>query len=76
MEIPERVAKQNVVNVQLSNIYARINHTLTESSYYQLTVSQNIQNEAASRRKKREDPGYFSGFDQYEPEVNTSMMVF
>lgn len=66
--IPERVAKQNVVNIQLSNVYARINHTLTESSYYQLTVSQNIQNEAGSRRKKWEDPGYFSGFDQYEPE--------
>lgn len=66
--IPERVVKQNVVNIQLSNVYARINHTLTESSYYQLTVSQNIQNEAGSRRKKWEDPGYFSGFELYEPE--------
>jgi len=66
--IPERVAKQLVVNNQLSNLFARINHTLSESSYYELTISNNVQNEAGARRKKWEDPGYFTGFELYEPE--------
>lgn len=66
--IPERIAKQNVFNVLLNNIYARINHTLTESSFYELTVSSNIQNEVSSRRKGWEDPSYFGGFEVYEPQ--------
>lgn len=66
--IPERVAKQNVGTQYLANVYARINHTLTNSSFYEFTVSSNISNELNARRKGWDDPNYFTGFDVYYPE--------
>lgn len=65
--IPERIAKQNAINQLVYNGLVRINHTLTDRSYYELTVSFNANNDENARRVGNESPGYFSGFELYEP---------
>ncbi|MFP4368242.1 MAG: TonB-dependent receptor [Candidatus Kapaibacterium sp.] len=71
--IPENVAKQNVINQFVTNYYARINHTLTDKAFYELTLSYNQNDEEAGRRVGWEDPGFFSGFEIMEPTDDYSV---
>ncbi|MBI5325775.1 MAG: TonB-dependent receptor [Ignavibacteriae bacterium] len=48
--LPERVAKQVVFNTLITNIMARINHTLTSKSFYEFTVSNNTNGDETSKR--------------------------
>lgn len=66
--IQERVAKQNAINVLTSNVMLRINHTLTDNSFYELTVSQQTNSDENARRKSFTDPTLFGGYDLYKPE--------
>jgi outer membrane receptor protein involved in Fe transport len=66
--IPERIAKQNVSNQLSSTFFMRLNHTISNSSYYQVTVSYSNIRDEVSRRVGYEDPGYFSGFDLIYPQ--------
>ncbi len=70
--IPERIAKQPVYNQFSSTFFLRINHTLSGSSYYQLTVSNSTIEEEISKRIGWEDPDYFYGFDVWYPQDNYS----
>ncbi len=77
--IPERVAKQPVGNEFNNKLFARINHTLSPTSYYEFTVATSNITEQVSKRIGWEDPGYFSGFDLWEPQdkyqVSGSILV-
>ncbi|MFH1051654.1 MAG: carboxypeptidase regulatory-like domain-containing protein [bacterium] len=77
--IPERVAKQPVVNDFNNKLFVRINHTLSSTSYYELTFSTSSINQEISKRVGWEDPSYFSGFDLWYPQdkyqVSGSILV-
>lgn len=77
--IPERIAKQPVFNEFNNKFFARINHTLSSTSYYDFTVSRSSIKEEFSKRVGWEDPGYFSGFELWYPQdnyqVNGSILV-
>ncbi|NLO18963.1 MAG: TonB-dependent receptor [Ignavibacteria bacterium] len=66
--IPENVAKQVVANQFVNNMMVRINHRLTQSSYYEFTISKTENSDELSKRVGFEDPDFFSGFDLYYPQ--------
>lgn len=68
--VQERVAKQNALNILTSNAMVRINHTLTENSFYEFTVSRQTNSDESARRKSYNDPDLFSGYDLHEPLDN------
>ncbi len=68
--IPERMAKQNVGNQFVTNIMARINHTLSSSSFYEFTVSFNTNSDEIARRTSYGAPNFFTGFDLLIPQDN------
>ncbi len=81
LNLPEYAAKRPVANQYLSQWIARINHTLTSSSFYELTVSWNYNRFEASKRKiywdmeaqqwvipdGALDPDFINGFTVWEP---------
>lgn len=68
--IPERIAKQNVQNQFINNMMVRINHRLSQNSYYEFTISKTENSDEISKRIGYEDPDFLSGFDMYYPEDN------
>lgn len=74
--ISESIAKQNVINHYAASGFAKINHTLTNTSYYEFSLSYNINNEESARRKGYEDPGFFTGFDVYYPQDKYTSTAF
>lgn len=66
--VPERVAKQNVGNQFVTNYFVRINHTLSATSFYELTVSNTSNSDEGARRKSFDDPNFWSGFDLLLPQ--------
>jgi outer membrane receptor protein involved in Fe transport len=77
--IPENKAKQSVFNQQASSIIGIINHRLSSNSFYELKVSNTINNDEASKRSSFEDPSFFGGFELTTPqdayEVNLSQLL-
>jgi hypothetical protein len=69
-DVQERVAKQNATNVLTSNFMVRLNHTLSENSFYEFTVSQQTNSDESARRKTYGDPDIINGYDLYKPEDN------
>lgn len=65
--IPEYEAKIPVANQNNSSIMVRMNHTLNQTSYYELTFSRNTNDDEYGRRIGNSDPGFFSGFDFWFP---------
>ncbi len=65
--IPQRIAKSNVYNNYVGNIMARLNHTLTDRSFYEITLGLDIQNQETGRRNGWNDPGFISGFELMRP---------
>lgn len=68
--IPERAYKQPITNQLIYNAFARINHTLSDRAYYELSVKFNSNSDEVARRASFDDPGYFSGFEVQEPVDN------
>lgn len=66
--VSESVAKQNVNNIQVVNILARITKTFENNSILNFSVSYNINNEYNGRRLNPNDPDFFSGFDIMFPQ--------
>jgi len=66
--IPERIAKQAVADQLIGQGFVKINHTLSNSSFYDLDIAWNTNNDKFSRRVGWEDPSYFGGFDVIEPQ--------
>lgn len=71
--IPERIAKLNVYNQFTSTLFARLNHTVSPTSYYQVTVSYSDISEESSRRVGYEDPSYFTGYELLYPQDKYSV---
>ncbi len=65
--IPEYEAKIPVGNQNNSSIMVRMNHTLNQNSYYEITMSRNTNDDEYGRRIGTDDPGFFSGFDYWYP---------
>ncbi len=66
--VPERLMKQNASNQILANYFMRINHQLSTSSFYELTVSTQINNDDAGRRPDLHDPNFVTGYDFIYPQ--------
>jgi outer membrane receptor protein involved in Fe transport len=73
--VPENLAKLPVGNQIVNNFIARINHTLSSSSFYEFTLSKNTNNDVSGRRDidqtshqiNTSGPDFFSGFKILEP---------
>lgn len=65
--VEERVAKINVTNAFVNNYFAKLNHTLSEQSFYEFRVSVSTNNDISARRSTPGSPNFFSGFDVFEP---------
>ncbi len=63
-------AKINVANQVLSNIYVKLNHTLSETMFYEVRVSRSSNSDYQGRRGSFDDPNFISGFDILEPQDN------
>ncbi|MES2767044.1 MAG: TonB-dependent receptor [Bacteroidota bacterium] len=72
-DIEERRAKQQVVDQLIQNAFARVNHSLSESSFYEFTLSTNINENRNGRRSSFDDPSFFGGFEFMEPQNNLSI---
>lgn len=76
--IPENLAKLPVGNTLVYNFMARLNHTLSSSSFYEITISRNTNDDSQSRRyidpnthmEDISDPNFFTGFRLLEPRDN------
>jgi len=66
--VPENFAKQYVGNQYNYKFLGRINHTLTASSFYDFTVSYNVNTDQVGRRGNFDDPNFFTGFEIMEPQ--------
>ncbi|MGE5479586.1 MAG: TonB-dependent receptor [Chloroflexota bacterium] len=66
-QMTEAQAKQIVGNQFVNNVMTRINHTLSSTSFYDLTLSYNQNDDIYGRRMNVNPLGFFSGYDIYEP---------
>ena len=67
-DVPERVGKMPVLNQTVTNIYAKINHTLSATSYYELRVSTTTNNDEFARTLvPGADADFFGGYDFLTP---------
>ncbi len=65
--IPERIQKQNVIDQAVNNFFVLINHSLDQSSFYEIRIGYSENNDYSGRRVGSSDPGFFSKFDIYSP---------
>jgi hypothetical protein len=72
--VSENIAKQNVNNIQVVNLLAKIRKTFNESSILNFSISYNINNEYSGRRANAKDPDFFSGFDLLYPADNYQLV--
>jgi hypothetical protein len=74
--VPTRIAQQNVYETVVASMMARITHQLSDASFYELTVSNNLNNDEISKRKSFDAPSYFTGYEMWYPQdewqVNSS----
>lgn len=74
--VPERNAKQIVVQEFSSNAFAQINHTLGASTIYDLRFSYNGKTTETGKRKTFGAPDILSGFDLWYPEDKQTIAEF
>lgn len=65
--IPERIAKQNVLDQVVTNVYAYVNHQINSNSFYELRISYTENNDYSAPRIGFENPGLFSTFNIWQP---------
>ncbi|MFA7625608.1 MAG: TonB-dependent receptor, partial [Candidatus Kapaibacterium sp.] len=63
----ERLFKQNVLDNFVIQYFALITHTLSPSSFYEVRISHNTNNDYSSRRNGTDGPSFFSGWDMQKP---------
>ena len=68
--IPQRIAKNNVTNVFVTTIMARLNHTLNDRSFYEITLANSANNDETGRRVGWNKPNFFTGFEIMEAVDN------
>ncbi|MFN3196628.1 MAG: TonB-dependent receptor [Chlorobiota bacterium] len=68
--IEERIAKINVTNTDVNNVFVKLNHSFPEASaFYELRLSTTINNDAQARRAEYgSDPSFFGGFELLTPQ--------
>jgi len=68
--IEERIAKINVLNSDVNNVFIKLNQSFPEASaFYEIRLSTTINNDASARRAEYgSDPSFFSGFDLLVPQ--------
>lgn len=64
--ILQRIAKNSVTNKFVTNIMARLNHTLSDRSFYEITVSNTSNNDETGRRVGANSPNFLTGFEIME----------
>lgn len=65
--VPERIARQNVLDQYVNGFNILINHTISPTSFYELRIGNASNNDASSRRVGWKDPGFLSGFEMWQP---------
>lgn len=65
--MPERAYYQPVGNQKVYQYFAKINHTLSANSFYELKISWISNGDEATKRLNMNDPDFFSGFEMREP---------
>lgn len=70
--VPERNAKQIVVQEFTQNAFAQLSHTLGDNTVYEIRGSYNSKTTETAKRKTYGAPDIFSGFDVYYPEDKLS----
>ncbi len=68
--IEQRIAKNSVTNKFVTNIMARLNHTLSDRSFYEITVSNTSNNDETGRRVGADAPNFLTGFKIMEATDN------
>jgi hypothetical protein len=68
--VTQSIGKTLAVNNFINNAFARVNHTLTDRSFYEITFSWSETNEATSRKVIGSDNNYFTGYELMEPVDN------
>ncbi len=61
-------AKINVSNQILSQLYVKLNHTLSESMFYEFKISRSSNSDFTGRRNNFDDPNFLTGFDIMKPQ--------
>jgi hypothetical protein len=70
--VPLRNAKQIAVFERSDNLFAQINHQLSENMFYDFRFSTNGKVTETARRRTMEAPGFLGKFDMIYPEDNMS----
>ncbi|MBM2816983.1 MAG: hypothetical protein HW421_3745 [Ignavibacteria bacterium] len=73
--IPESRAKQFVVNQLNTNYYARINHAISSTQFYEISISNASQNDEYSKPADFEGPSYFTGYNTIKPVDELESLV-
>ncbi len=68
--ISQNVGKTQALNNFVNNAFARINHTLTDRSFYEITFSWSENNSMQSRKVIGTSNNYFTGYELMEPVDN------
>ncbi|MCL2040007.1 MAG: carboxypeptidase-like regulatory domain-containing protein [Bacteroidetes bacterium] len=68
--ITQNIGKTAALNNFVNNAFARINHTLTDRSFYEITFSWSENNSMSSRKVIGTSNNYFTGYELMEPVDN------
>lgn len=68
--VPMRNAKQIAVQDFTDNLFAQINHQLSNNTFYEFRVSTNGKTTETGRRLTADAPDFFTGFEMYYPQDN------
>jgi outer membrane receptor protein involved in Fe transport len=66
----QAAGKATALNQFVENAFARLNHTLTDRSYYEFTVAWGANNQEQARRVAGTELNYFTGYQLMQPEDN------
>lgn len=66
--IQERLEKSNVANAKIGGAFVKINHSLSQNSFYELRISQDINIDENGRRANYDDPDFINGFEIIHPQ--------
>ncbi len=65
--IPDRIARQNVLDQFVNSYRAKMKYTLSPTSILELNIMNASDVEENARRVGMEDPSFFGGFEKWEP---------
>ena len=71
--VPERVAKQPIVQEYNSNAFAQLNQTLGSNTFFDVRASITVKTSDIGKRKSFSGPGLFNGVELFDPADNLSV---